>query len=195
MEQKLLNLSKEIKTLLLAYNLCDSAISCFNILKEHVSQSLFHSAIISYYSILKSRTEKEWLLNLLQNPTDIKIIRLRRDLRILNGLPLHEGIKKIFEKYEKIRDKNIAHKDEKRIKEQGKAWLKIPQGIGGGDDLPGIHFVLESAFISLPIVEQREFLTLIEVTLDLWWRKENLPINKKNPDKTFKKVPQPNPIN
>lgn len=192
MEQKL---SKDIKTLLLAYNLCESAISCHNILKEHISQSLFHSAVIAYYSVLKSRTEKEWLLNLLKNPEEIKIIRLRRALTLPHGLSLHEWIKSIFEKYENIRDKNIAHKDKKRIKEQGKAWLKIPQGLGGGDDSPGIPFIYLEAFISLTIFEQMNFLTLIEVTLDIWWRKEKLPVDKRNPDGTITKIAQPNPIN
>lgn len=123
-----LNMSKEIKTLLLSYNLCESAISCHNMFKEQVSQSLFHSAVISYYSVCKSRIEKNWILNLLKNPDKIKILYLRRSLHftILEGLPLLEGIKKIFEKYEKIRDKNIAHKDQKGMQERVTAWLKIP---------------------------------------------------------------------
>ena len=191
-----LNMSKEIKTLLLSYNLCESAISCHNIFKEHISQSLFHTAVITYYSVCKSKTEKEWILNLLQNPEKIKFLYLRRNLMIPHNSSLHERIKQIFEKYEKIRDKNIAHKDKKGIQEHGTTWLKIPQGIGGGDIIQNATpFIFESAFVSIPLNEQNEFLTLIEVTLDLWWRKDNLPVDQKNPDGTYSKIPQPNPIN
>ena len=192
MQQKI---SQEIKTFLLAYNLCESAISCQNVLKEHICQSLFHASIIAYYSICKSKKEKEWILNLLQDPKQIKFIYLRRDISIPQKQPLHEKMKAIFEKYEKIRDKNIAHKDPKGKQEQGKSWLKIPPRVGGSDDIPGtIPFIYGSAFITFPLKEQKDFLTLIELTLDLWWRKDNLQIIKKSSDGIYKYIPQPYPI-
>lgn len=187
--------SEEINTLLFSYNLCESALSCHNVLKEHICQSLFHAGIVSYYSICKSVREKQWILKLLETPEEIKFIHLRRSLSLRPGQLLHERIKEIFEKYEKIRDKNIAHKDKKSIQKEGVAWLKIPQGIGGGEVLNnGILFSGERAFITFSLIEQNEFLTLIELTLDLWWRKENLPIYKEGSDGKIYTIPQPNPI-
>lgn len=185
-----INLSEQLATLLLSFNLCKTAIENHNVMKDHITEALFHQSIITYYSIFKNKKEKKLLSNILANSATGLRIKLRRNIQgnaSKNILEIFEEYRKLSERY---RDENIAHKDKNREEETGAAWLEIPQGAGGGDTISnGTPFIYSTAFLKTNHVEKHNFLTLIEATIDIWWQKERQPIYKYKEGKWRKIIP------
>lgn len=184
-----INMSEQLTTLLLSFNLCKTAIENHNVMKDHITEALFHQSIITYYSIFKDKKEKKLLLNILTKPPKGLCIKLRRNIQISNQSPnisrnIFERCERCEKSFEQYRDKNIAHKDKNRKKETGIDRLEIPQGAGGGDTIldetPFIYS--KNAFLKTNHVEKHNFLTLIEATIDIWWQKERQPIRKVDKD-------------
>lgn len=61
-------MSDRMTALLTSYTLCNKAMEHGRVLKEHVTESMFHTGIIVYYSIFKNQREKQWFKSTLSNP-------------------------------------------------------------------------------------------------------------------------------
>lgn len=188
-----INPSEQLTTLLLSFNLCKTAIGNHNVMKDHITEALFHQSIITYYSIFKDKKEKKLLSNILTKPPKGLCIKLRRNIQISNQSPnaLGNTFETLRELFEKFRDKNLAHKDSNKREETGIARLEIPQGAGGGDTMLNLtpFTYSKNAFTQLNHTEKQHFLTLIEATIDIWWQKEQQPIYKYKKGKWHKIIP------
>lgn len=179
-------MSDRLITLLTSYTLCKEALDHRRVLQDHVTESMFQSGVIAYYSVFKDRKEKRWLREILKDesiPKGLKL-RLRYGLHLSGSdSTLSHGLWSVFEQFEKIRDKNIAHKDRDREPEQKIAWLRVPDGVAGSetDDQRGICYIAHRT-LEVPVTEKMGFLTLVGATVDIVWQREEMDIYRFNAD-------------
>ena len=182
------NMSDRLITLLTAYTMCTEAISHRRVLKEHVTETMFHAGIISYYSIFKEKREKQWIKDVLSGkavPEGLKIHTRKALIGIGDASNATDHVLiEVFERFEAIRDRNLAHKDPDRTLENKIEWLRIPNGVGGSDLNKGRGklYVANNAFLSLNDDEKNNFVNLIGITIDIVWQKEEQQIFRTGPN-------------
>lgn len=179
-------MSDRLITLLTSYTLCKEALEHQRVLQDHVTESMFQSGVIAYYSVFKDRNEKRWLREILKKESIPKGLKLRLRYALpLSGpdATLSHGLWSIFEQFEKIRDKNIAHKDSDREPEQKIAWLRVPEGVAGSEteDQKGITYIAHRT-LEVPVTEKWDFLNLVGATIDIVWQREEMDIYRLNAD-------------
>lgn len=185
------NPSDRLTTLLVAYNLCKDAIDHDRVLKDYVTESMFHAGVIAYYSIFKNPSDKKWLEDILSGS---KPIQGRVGIRYRDqnqDEDIGRYYLNVFKKFESIRDKNIAHKDPERSPENKLEHLQIPNGVAGSDALDGAVYITQYVFLSLDIKDKLEFLNLVCISIDILWQKESLEIHRLGPDGNVYPVAQP----
>lgn len=189
------NMSDRLITLLTAYTLCTEAISHQRVLKEHVTETMFHAGIISYYSIFKNKKEKQWIKDILTRkkaPIGLKF-RVRKALVGVGETSdkIDHALIEVFERFETIRDRNLVHKDPGRGLENKVEWLRIPNGVGDSDIGSGKLYVAHNAFLSLNDDEKSNFVSLVGVTIDIVWQKEEQQIYCIGPNGAMHRVDPP----
>lgn len=188
--------SDRLVTLLTAYTLCKEAIDYNRVLKDHVTESMFHAGIIAYYSIFKNKDCKKWLEDILlgrklANPPWKTFFRVRHG-HVKEDGNIGRYYFNVFEKFESIRDKNIAHKDPERALESKLEWLQIPNGVASSDVLDdGVLYMTHYVFLSLDNKDKLEFLDLVGISIDILWQKEGLKIHRREEDGSIHPVDPP----
>ena len=188
------NPSDKLTTLLVAYNLCRDALDHERVLKDYVTESMFHAGIIAYYSIFKDKNDKKWLEDtLLARNLPVGSILYINPGHVKEGQNVGRYYLDIFKKFEVIRDKNIAHKDPERFPENKRDILRIPDGVAGSDVIDGVstYMTTHSMFLSLDGEDKREFLNLVVASIDILWQKEGLKIHRRGPDGKMYSVDPP----
>lgn len=186
-------ISERMVTLLTSYTLCKESVEHQRVLKDHVTESMFQAGVIAYYSVFKDREEKRWLRQILKEKSIPKGLRVRLRFNLpLSGsdTTLSDGLWSVFERFEKIRDKNIAHKDKDREPEQRVEWLRVPEGVAGSDtdDRQGITYMAYGT-LEVPIQEKWDFINLVGATVDIVWQKEGMEIYHRTQDNRLYTVP------
>lgn len=176
--------SDRLVTLLVAYTLCKEAIDHNRVLKDYVTESMFYTGIIAYYSIFKTAGDKKWLEDTLlaRNLPLGATLHIRPPSSVRADKDIGHYYLDVFKKFETIRDKNIAHKDPERSPEDKLEWLQIPSGVAGSDVFKGTLYMTHYVFLSLDGNDKREFLDLVHASIDILWQKEGLPIHRCGPD-------------
>jgi len=178
------NPSDRLVTLLVAYNLCKDTIDHDRVLKDYVTESMFYAGIVAYYSIFKDKSDKKWLEDILSGKKSLPggaIFRVRYK-RAKADEDVGRYYLDVFEKFESIRDKNIAHKDPERPLENNLEALQIPDGVAGSDTLDGTVYISGYMFLSIDTKDKFEFLNLVGISIDILWQKEGLEIHRLGPD-------------
>lgn len=188
--------SERLGTLLLAYTLCNEAVDHSRVLKDHVTHSMFWTGVVTYYSVFKDRDgkDREWfkeILSVKRMPDGLTVLlrhstgpdqerRIRDSLSILSD---------IFDRFRKLRNQNLAHKDPNREPEDTKEWLRIPPQVAGSDSSPGTFYVVGRSLPALSDIDKLDFIALVGATIDIVWQFERLPIWRRVSDGTVRQVP------
>lgn len=187
--------STKLTRLLLAYTLCCDAVHAQRLHTDFVKDTLFFAGVTAYYSALSPR-DVDWLKVFLTEPDTSDLLdeetlrlrynvplNLRYDIRDTDG-ELGNSLWSLFDKFKRIRNKDIAHRDSggsgRGIEP---ALVRVPENVAGGgnsDLYPyGLHIHL-GIYPAVDIVERYEFTALVASTIDIYWAKEKRPIPTEN---------------
>ncbi len=192
--------SKQLTTILLAYNLCKASIEINETTtqkpiktKEDNQQFLtrnliFHQGVITYYSAFKNIKESETIIDILKKPPRGLVLLRTNNEPAQNIIKTHIETQKLFTTY---RNQYIAHNTkEEQNKEIEISWLEIPQGIGGSDIITNgtLYIDLHSA-IKIKQKEKQNFTNLTVQAASILWQKEQQPITKYKEGKWYEIIP------
>ena len=154
----LVPITDEMKRLLYSWNLAFVALENHNVFKEHVSEALFQSAVVTYFSVIKDTHKGRALREMIINPSVGTKMFGTSDGRIHP-----KDMKSALRYFEELRDKNISHMDRKRRDEQGTSWLRIPPMLTNNPER--LDYVQAVSYYHTNIQEKNMFNVLVTNTI------------------------------